>query len=180
MLRLIILLVTIGLLSCGEKSHEEFLRDLNVTETSAGKQGVGTVERPVDKELYGIRFQQKGLELKDAWSETNTGRMFCNGDSILATDTIHLPLLIRGWHAPNGVARFKYSSKLRKPDGSVAEHYSGFKEISRINVKAGEGVEDLMYFSGLDTTVAFYDCEFNITDQGNGRSLTGTYRVCLK
>ena len=174
------MLIVAILVGChGEDSYEEWLRKNPPTETRNGKQGVGTAEKPVDTMLYGIRFQQKGLEIQHAEIFVKEGLPLFIEDSVYATDTVQMPLYIRGWHAPDGFARVKYSSVTRRPDGSIADRQNNFKEIGRFDVTK-DVVGNLMDFADLDTTLPYYDCEFTITDLGNGRSLTGAYRYKLK
>ena len=174
-----LLVFLLSAISCRQETAQERIQKMDMTETSAGKQGVGSAEKPVGKMISGVRFQQKGLEIEDAFVLRGETPLFTH-NTVTPQDTVRIPMLIRGWDAPDGIARMKYACVVRRPDGSVATRLNNFKEIGRINLKAGEGVEDFFYFEDLDTTLAYYDYEFTITDVGNGRSLTGAYRAKLK
>lgn len=179
MRRIISLLMIVCIGACRERSFADRLSELQSTETRNGRAGVGTSQSPVDTQLYGVQFQQKGLELADAEMFVGEGKMFFSGDSVSPRDTVRLMLFMRGWHAPEGVARHKFSTVMRRPDGSVAFQSDDFKTVRRFRLDEDvAGTE--VYFADMDTTLPYYDCEFTITDVGNGRSLSGSYRVGLK
>ena len=155
------------------------MHDRPFTETSNGKAGVGSMEKPIEKTIHGIRFQQKGLEIEDAEIFVQGRGQLTADDSVNAADTVMMPLRIRGWQAPDGVARIRVSTVIRRPDGGIAHQMSTSKQILPFDVS--EGVfSSIEVFADLDTTQLYYDTEFTITDVGNGRSLTGTYRYKLK
>jgi hypothetical protein len=173
------LLIASLVFACRELPPEQQLHSRPITETSNGIEGIGSPENPVEKVIQGIRFQQKGLEIEHAEVFVEEGRMLTADDSVNATDTVLMPLHIRGWRAPDGFARVKFSTVTRRPDGRIAHRMNTFKEVIQLDISEGI-LRTMEVFSDLDTTQPFYDCEFTITDVGNGRSLTGTYRYKLK
>ncbi len=107
------------------------------------------------------------------------GERFFSGDTVLPTDTVSLLMIVRGWQAKNGLARNKFSTVMRRPDGTIAYQSDDFKMVRTLHIDSlVPGTQ--LYFRDVDTTLPYYDCEFTVTDAGNGRSVSGNYRVCLK
>ena len=189
---ILLLLSATSLTGCGEKqlSETEERRHF-LTETSNGTEGVGTADKPVETMIYGMTFQQAGLEVEDAMvfvempdSAAQEGRGIKYLDAkapAWGKDTVWVGIVTRGWKVMEDRGTMGYRVAMRAPDGRIAHEYeTSPKTVLRWSVDSFDTFTIDFSAAGLDTTVPYYDCEYRVWDKLSRRSLAGSYRLHLR